>query len=99
MVTALDSTVPVRGEAPDESTSAVDVLVRPEGLTMAVIENGNGIVTTRTFLGSVTRVAVLLSGDVTVQVDKASSEAGALAPGTSVSVTLPSEPVLIAPRS
>jgi hypothetical protein len=34
-----------------------------------------------------------------VQVDKASSEAGALAPGTSVSVTLPSEPVLIAPRS
>jgi len=99
MVTALDSTVPVRGEAPDESTSAVDVLVRPEGLTMTVIENGNGIVTTRTFLGSVTRVAVLLSGDVTVQVDKASSEAGALAPGTSVSVTLPSEPVLIAPRS
>jgi putative spermidine/putrescine transport system ATP-binding protein len=99
MVTALDSTVPVRGEAPDESASAVDVLVRPEGLTMTVIENGNGIVTTRTFLGSVTRVAVLLSGDVTVQVDKASSEAGALAPGTSVSVTLPSEPVLIAPRS
>ena len=31
---------------------------------MQVIENGNGIVTTRTFLGSVTRVGVLLSGDV-----------------------------------
>ncbi len=62
------------------------------------IENGNGIVTTRTFLGSVTRVGVLLSGDVTVQIDKASSEAAALAPGTSVSVTLPMDPVLVAPR-
>ena len=52
-----------------------------------MIENGNGIVTTRTFLGSVTRVGVLLSGDVTVQIDKASSEAAALAPGTSVQVS------------
>ncbi len=82
----------------DVSPGPVDVLVRPEGLTMAVIENGNGIVTTRTFLGSVTRVGVLLSGDVTVQVDKASSEAAALAPGTSVQVGLPVDPVLIAAR-
>ena len=54
--------------------------------------------TTRTFLGSVTRVGVLLSGDVTVQIDKASSEAAALAPGTSVQVSLPVDPVLVAPR-
>ncbi len=88
MVTALGSSVPVKGqgdEAREESTSAVDVLVRPEGLRLQVVENGNGIVTTRTFLGSVTRVGVLLSGDVTVQIDKPSSEAAALAPGTSVS--------------
>jgi putative spermidine/putrescine transport system ATP-binding protein len=101
-VTVLDSTVPVMrqdsGNGADDLSGDVDVLVRPEGLTMHVIENGNGIVTTRTFLGSVTRVAVLLSGDVTVQVDKASSEAAALAPGTSVSVALPPEPVLVAPR-
>ena len=76
----------------------VDVLVRPEGLTMQVVENGNGIVTTRTFLGSVTRVGVLLSGDVTVQIDQPSTEAAALAPGTSVSVTLPMDEVLVAPR-
>jgi putative spermidine/putrescine transport system ATP-binding protein len=76
----------------------VDVLVRPEGLTMQVVENGNGIVTTRNFLGSVTRVGVLLDGDVAVQIDKPSSDAAALAPGTSVSVTLPSEPVLVAAR-
>jgi hypothetical protein len=56
---------------------------------MQVGQNGNGIVTTRNVLGSVTRVGILLDGDVAVQVDKPSSEAAALAPGTSVSVFLP----------
>ena len=74
------------------------MLVRPEGLTMQVGQNGNGIVTTRNFLGSVTRVGVLLDGDVAVQIDQSSSEAAGLAPGTSVSVSLPAEPVLVAPR-
>jgi putative spermidine/putrescine transport system ATP-binding protein len=97
-VTALDRTVPVMNKDADVEPGPADVLIRPEGLTMQVIENGNGIVTTRTFLGSVTRVGVLLSGDVTVQIDKASSEAAALAPGTSVSVGVPADPVLIAPR-
>jgi putative spermidine/putrescine transport system ATP-binding protein len=99
-VTVLGGTAPVKDgstSGPDDD-GPVDVLVRPEGLRMQVTENGNGIVTTRTFLGSVTRVSVLLSGDVTVQIDKPSTEAAALAPGTSVSVTLPPEPVLVAPR-
>jgi len=100
MVTCVSCTVPVKGDSVRDpgSNGAVDVLVRPEGLTMEVAANGNGIVTTKTFLGSVTRVGVLLSGDVTVQIDKPSAEAAALAPGTSVSVTLPPEPVLVAPR-
>jgi len=98
MVTALGSSVPVRNQRADVSAGPVDVLVRPEGLTMQVIEGGNGIVTTRTFLGSVTRVAVLLSGEVTVQIDKPSSQAATLAPGTSVSVTPPGDPVLTASR-
>jgi len=107
MVTVLDSTCPVQAQPAPEAedggqetpgTGPVDVLIRPEGLTMQVTEHGNGIVTTRTFLGSVTRVGVLLSGDVTVQIDKPSSEAAALAPGTSVSVSVPPEPVLVAPR-
>jgi putative spermidine/putrescine transport system ATP-binding protein len=100
MVTCVSCTVPVRGDSVSDlgGDSAVDVLVRPEGLTMKVAEHGNGIVTTKTFLGSVTRVGVLLSGDVTVQIDKPSAEAATLAPGTSVSVTLPMDPVLIAPR-
>jgi predicted ABC-type transport system involved in lysophospholipase L1 biosynthesis ATPase subunit len=77
---------------------ALDVLVRPESLHMEVVENGNGIVTARTFLGSVTRVGVQLSGDVAVQVDRPSTEAAALTPGASVSVSLPAQPVLVAAR-
>src|SRR5579863_2818685 len=94
-VTCVGCTVPVRGGSARGLSGDVDLLVRPEGLTMQVVENGNGIVTTKTFLGSVTRVGVLLSGDVTVQIDKASSEAASLAPGTSVQVSLPADPVLI----
>jgi putative spermidine/putrescine transport system ATP-binding protein len=95
-VTALGSTVPVRGHRPVQT--AVDVLVRPEGLRLEAVENGNGIVTTRTFLGSVTRVGVQLDGDVAVQVDRPSAEAAALAPGASVEVSLPAQPVLVASR-
>jgi len=92
--------VPVQVQDPAASSGdgPVDVLVRPEGLRMELSDAGNGIVTTRVFLGSVTRVGVLLSGDIAVQVDKPSVEAAALAPGTSVMVTLPQEPVLVAPR-
>jgi putative spermidine/putrescine transport system ATP-binding protein len=100
-VAVLGGTVPVRGEVPAELASgdkAVDVLIRPEGLRMEVVENGNGIVTTRTFLGSVTRVGVLLSGDVSVRIDQSSTEAAALAPGTSVTVTLPPEALHVVPR-
>jgi putative spermidine/putrescine transport system ATP-binding protein len=99
-VRVLDVVVPVisQGSLDGHAGEQVDVLIRPEGLTVDVTENGNGIVTTRTFLGSVTRLGVLLSGDVTVQVDKPSVIAASIPPGTSVSVTLPSEPVLVAPR-
>jgi putative spermidine/putrescine transport system ATP-binding protein len=96
-VTLLGSTVPTRGHVPDET--AIDVLVRPEGLDMEIVANGNGIVTTRTFLGSVTRVGVQLSGDVAVQVDRPSAESAALAPGESVAVSVPpGQPVLVSPR-
>ena len=83
----------------DNLTSGpVDVLVRPEGLTVAAAEGGNGIVSGRTFLGAITRVAVLLSGDTEVRVDLASAAALAIPPGTSVQVGLPPTPVLVAPR-
>jgi putative spermidine/putrescine transport system ATP-binding protein len=80
------------------TSGPVDVLVRPEGLTVAAAEGGNGIVSGRTFLGATTRVAVLLSSDTEVRIDVLSAAASAMPPGTSVQVGLPPTPVLVAPR-
>jgi putative spermidine/putrescine transport system ATP-binding protein len=96
-VTVLDSVAPVAGDRPAGLVGAVDVLVRPEGLRVEPTQGGNGIVTDLTFLGSLTRVTVLLSGDVQVKVDKPSTAAASLAPGTSVQVRVAGgEPVLVA---
>jgi len=96
-VSILGSVVPVGGDRPVGLAGQVDVLVRPEGLTVDVAPGGNGIVTDRTFLGSLTRVTVLLSGDVEVKVDKPSAAAASLVPGTSVQVAMAgTEPVLVA---
>jgi putative spermidine/putrescine transport system ATP-binding protein len=98
-VTVLGTVVPVHGDHPADLAGQVDVLVRPEGLTAEAVPGGNGIVTDRTFLGSMTRVSVLLSGDVTVKIDKTSSAATDLAPGTSVQIGISgTEPVLVAER-
>jgi putative spermidine/putrescine transport system ATP-binding protein len=105
-VTVLSAGLPVRdgGQAGSEAVLApvpdgpVDVLVRPEGLTIEVAEGGNGIVTARTFLGATTRIGVLLSGDTEVAVDVPSTAAAAMVPGTAVRVALPAVPVLVAPR-
>ncbi|HEX3962291.1 MAG TPA: ABC transporter ATP-binding protein [Trebonia sp.] len=97
-VTALGASVPV-ADAHDAAPGTVDVLVRPEGLAVAAADGGNGIVAGRTFLGAVTRVSVLLSGDTEVRVDLGSTEAAAMAPGSAVRVTLPSAaPVLVVAR-
>jgi putative spermidine/putrescine transport system ATP-binding protein len=96
VVTVLGTTVPAQEGGP--SSGPADALVRPENLTVAVAEGGNGIVTGRTFLGAVTRVAVRLSGDTEVAVDVSSAAAAAMAPGTAVQVSLPAAPVLVAPR-
>jgi putative spermidine/putrescine transport system ATP-binding protein len=95
-VTVLGTTVPAQDGGPD--SGPVDALIRPENLTVAAAEAGNGIVTGRTFLGAVTRVAVRLSGDTEVAVDISSAHALPMAPGTAVQVGLPAAPVLLAPR-
>jgi putative spermidine/putrescine transport system ATP-binding protein len=95
VVTVLGTTVPAQEGGP--SSGPVDALVRPENLTVAAAEGGDGIVTGRTFLGAVTRVAVRLSGDTEVAVDVSSAAAAAMAPGTAVQVSLPAAPVLVAP--
>ena len=97
-VSALGVVVPVRGVTAAGLSGAVDVLVRPEDLRIAIQPSGNGIVTDRTFLGSVTRVSVRLSGDVTVKVDRPTAEAAAMPPGASVQVSLPGTPLLVTER-
>jgi putative spermidine/putrescine transport system ATP-binding protein len=95
-VFVLGTVVPVHGVHAGVPAGAVDVLVRPEALTAEAVPGGNGIVTGRTFLGSNTRLSVLLSGDVTVKVDKTSAHAAGLVPGTSVQVGIVAdEPVLV----
>ena len=94
----LGTKVPVRAGRPEAADGPVDVLARPEGLTIAAAESGNGIVTTRTLLGAATRVGVLLSGDLQVVIDVPSA-AAAMTPGTAVQVALPDAPVLVASRA
>jgi putative spermidine/putrescine transport system ATP-binding protein len=94
-VRVLDCTRPIKGDRPD---GPLDVLLRPEELRITAAPGGNGIVTIATFLGSITRVHALLSGDVSVQVDVPSAESAALAPGTSVQVSVAEAEVLVTGR-
>jgi putative spermidine/putrescine transport system ATP-binding protein len=96
-VTVLGTTVPVQPGGP--ASGPVDVLVRPENLTVTTATGGNGIVSNRTFLGAISRVTVLLSGDIEVRVDIASTQAAAMTPGTAVQVAIPVAAVLVAPRA
>jgi putative spermidine/putrescine transport system ATP-binding protein len=79
------------------SGSAVDVLVRPEGLAVDATPLGRGIVMSTTFLGSVTRLGVLLDEDVMVYVDQANSFAPPTV-GAAAEVTLRDQSVMVAER-
>jgi putative spermidine/putrescine transport system ATP-binding protein len=77
---------------------AVDVLVRPEGLRLSLREHGEGIVTGKTFLGSVTRLSVLINQHTSVLVDHPSIDASDIATGTAVHIEIGAESVLVADR-
>jgi putative spermidine/putrescine transport system ATP-binding protein len=76
--------------------AAVDALIRPEGLTAEPVEHGSGIVAHKTFLGGTTRLSVLLSEELTVQVDSPSVHAARLTIGESVDITPRDTQVLVA---
>jgi putative spermidine/putrescine transport system ATP-binding protein len=96
-ITVLGTTVPVKPGSP--TSGAVNALIRPENLTIVTAEGGNGIVFLRTFLGSTSRITVLLSGDLQVLVDIPSTMAAAMTPGASVAVGIPSVPVHAVPAA
>jgi putative spermidine/putrescine transport system ATP-binding protein len=77
--------------------TAVDVLARPEDLTVAAAPHGAGIVTVTTFLGGITRVTVRLDGDVSVLVDRPSAEAARLAVGAAVEVAVTGRVLVVDP--
>jgi putative spermidine/putrescine transport system ATP-binding protein len=75
----------------------VDVLARPEALTLTAADHGHGIVTVRTFLGGVTRVGVRLDGDLSVLVDVPSADAAALTVGDAVEVAVAGHVLVVDP--
>jgi putative spermidine/putrescine transport system ATP-binding protein len=94
-VEVLGAVAAVRNAGSHPAGSTVEVLIRPEGLTLKPTDHGSGIVMAKTFLGSVTRVTVLLEDELAVQVDRPSDETTSLEPGASVEVILNDREVLI----
>ena len=94
-VAVLGHEVAARGPAANGVGGAVDALVRPESLALSLVPGANGIVTAVTFRGAQSRVDVLLWADVSVKVDMPSTEAVAMAVGSSVDVSLLADEVLV----
>ncbi|MFD7965190.1 ABC transporter ATP-binding protein [Streptomyces zaomyceticus] len=88
--------LPVDGEPP--AGREVDVLVRPETVTVTESPDGDATVVSTSFLGSVTRVHLDHAG-TRVKADLPSREATALVPGTRVTLGLAPHPALVAPRA
>ncbi|MFF8938014.1 ABC transporter ATP-binding protein [Streptomyces paradoxus] len=93
-VEVLGQRLPVDGDAP--ATPEVDVLVRPEAVRVAADEHGTARVAATAFLGAVTRLSVRLANGVEVKADLPTHEATALGAGSTVRVSLPDRPVLVA---
>ncbi len=97
-VRVLDQVLPVQDRGGRADGQEVDVLVRPESLRLTPAAGGQAIVSTKTFLGSTTRVRVLVTPEVLVAVDLSSADASALSSGSAVDLTIDVAPVLVADR-
>ncbi|HEU4511512.1 MAG TPA: ABC transporter ATP-binding protein [Nocardioidaceae bacterium] len=86
-VPLLDGSVTGRGVA----------LVRPEALVIDPDADGNATVTSRSFLGSLSRVTCTLDGGVEVVAQSAGAEVSGLEPGKRVRVSVGPSPVLVVP--
>ncbi len=86
--------VKIRGDANAVPEGPLEALLRPEDLDVEVNPTGLGVVTGRSFLGSVTRVEVGIAGSA-VKVDVRSSKADDLQLGTRVDLAVSSKTVLV----
>ncbi|MFF0444953.1 ABC transporter ATP-binding protein [Streptomyces sp. NPDC004609] len=98
LVEVVGARLPVDGGIPG-TTGEVEVLVRPENVTVTPDTGGDATVVSASFFGSVTRVLLDLPGGTTVKADLASRDAGALAPGVRARVGLAQRPVLVVPAA
>lgn len=89
--------LPVDGPVP--ATPDVEVLVRPENLTVAADPEGNATVTSASFFGAVTRLHLDLADGTRVKADLPSRDAADLAPGARASVGPAQRPVLVVART
>ncbi|MET7615674.1 ABC transporter ATP-binding protein [Streptomyces sp. NPDC005408] len=96
LVDVAGSRLPVDGDAPQGD---VEVLVRPENVTVAADPDGDATVVSASFLGSVTRVLLDLPDGGSVKADLPSRDAGALTPGGRAVVGLTERPVLVVPAA
>jgi putative spermidine/putrescine transport system ATP-binding protein len=94
-VDVLDRRTAVRNSDTYATGTVVDVLVRPEGLRLDPVPHGQGIVMTKTFLGSVTRVTVQVDENTTAQIDLSSDAASRIDTGASVELSLVDQEVMI----
>ncbi len=89
----LGSPVPVLDGSVTSGTGTA--LVRPESLSVHQDDNGNAVVTSRAFLGPVSRVYCDLHSGETVMAQVSSGVADRLPPGSRVRVTIDPVPVLV----
>ncbi|MDX2603538.1 ABC transporter ATP-binding protein [Streptomyces caniscabiei] len=95
-VEVLGLRLPVDGTAP--TTPEVDVLVRPETVAVRPDDTGDARVVATAFLGAASRLTVRLADGTEVKADLPTHEAAALGAGSTVTVSLPERPVLVAAR-
>jgi putative spermidine/putrescine transport system ATP-binding protein len=92
-VDVLGQRLPVTGAA--TANADVDVLVRPEAVTVTADPAGSALVVGTMFLGAVTRLSVRLADGSVVKADLTSHLATALPAGGAVTVGLVDRPVLV----
>ncbi|MER8187136.1 ABC transporter ATP-binding protein [Kitasatospora sp. NPDC094015] len=87
----VDGTLPADGQ--------LDVLVRPENVTLLPAPHGRAQVVGASFLGAVTRLTVRLADGTEVKADLATELAAGLPIGSTADIALPDRPVLVDRRA
>jgi putative spermidine/putrescine transport system ATP-binding protein len=94
-VSVLGRELGARGPLAGRGSGDVHAMARPEALSLAAVQGGNGIVTAIAFRGAQSRVDVLLWADVSVKVDVPSALAASMQVGSSVEVSMAVDSVLV----